>query len=66
MTDPSNSPQDRHPSKAMAGGFFLFAGLAAGSIIGIAYGQPSMGMIGGFAAGAAAAVVVWLIDRRRG
>jgi hypothetical protein len=50
----------------MAGGFFLFAGLAAGSIIGIAYGQPSMGMIGGFAAGAAAAVVVWLIDRRRG
>jgi hypothetical protein len=57
---------DRHPSKAHAGGFFLFAGLVSGSAIGIIYGQPSIGMVGGFAAGAAAATVIWLMDRRKG
>jgi hypothetical protein len=66
MNDPANGPDNRHPSKAQAGGFFLFAGLAAGSIIGVMSDQPSMGMVGGFAAGAAAALIIWLIDRRRG
>lgn len=56
---------NKHPSKGMAGGFFLFAGLLAGSIIGIIYGQPSIGMIGGFAAGTVVATVIWLLDRRK-
>jgi uncharacterized membrane protein len=62
MTEQHN----RHPSKGLAGGFFLFAGLVAGSIIGIIYGQPSIGMIGGFAAGAIIATAIWLLDRRKG
>jgi hypothetical protein len=57
---------NRHPSKAQAGGFFLFAGLVAGSAIGIIYGQPSIGMVGGFTAGAVAATMIWLMDRRKG
>ena len=66
MNDPVFDPQPRHPSKGLAGGFFIFIGLLAGAIIGIAYNQASTGMIAGFAAGAVAAIAVWLIDRRRG
>jgi hypothetical protein len=61
-----NDPANRHPSKAQAGGFFLFIGLIVGSIIGIIYDQPSMGMVGGFAVGAAIALAIWLLDRRKG
>jgi hypothetical protein len=49
----------------MAGGFFIVVGLIVGVIAGIYYGQPSIGMIGGFAAGAAVATIIWLVDRRR-
>lgn len=65
MDEPKYGPEHRHPSKAQAGGFFLFMGLIAGSIIGVVYDQPSIGMVGGFAAGATAAIIVWLVDRRR-
>jgi hypothetical protein len=60
-----NDPANRHPSKAQAGGIFLFIGLIAGAIIGIIYDQPSMGMVGGFAGGAAIALAIWLLDRRK-
>jgi hypothetical protein len=61
-----SEPENRHPSKAQAGGFFIFAGLIAGSVLGIIYNQPSLGMIGGFGTGAAVALVIWLIDRKKG
>lgn len=66
MEDPKYGPDHRHPSKAQAGGFFIAAGLVVGVTLGIVYGQPSIGMIGGFVAGAVAATVVWLFDRRKG
>lgn len=66
MTDPLETTDTRHPSKGVAGGFFIFAGLIVGSIVGIIYDQPSIGMVGGMAVGAAIAAAIWLIDRRRG
>ena len=66
MNRPENTPQNRHPGSAQAGGFFIFAGLMAGVVIGLIYDEPSMGMVGGLAAGIAVAVVVWLLDRRKG
>ncbi|MFC4292746.1 hypothetical protein ACFOWX_10010 [Sphingorhabdus arenilitoris] len=49
----------------MAGGIFVAAGLMGGAIIGIAYGQPSIGMVAGLAVGAAAALLVWFWDVAR-
>jgi hypothetical protein len=66
MTRSSQDPEHRHPSKGMAGGFFIFVGLIIGSIVGIAYNQPSLGMMGGFGAGAGIALAIWLIDRKKG
>ena len=51
---------------AAAGGIFLFLGLVAGVIVGIARGQLVPWMLYGFGAGVALALMVWLIDRRRG
>jgi hypothetical protein len=50
----------------LAGGIFIALGLLAGAIGGIAMNQPSAGMIIGFGAGAAVALLVWLFDRKRG
>ncbi len=61
---PSENPRTNRSS--MAGGIFLFFGLLIGSIVGVAYGQASLGMVGGFAIGGALALIVWLFDRRRG
>lgn len=66
MNDPHKTTSPRHPSKGMAGGFFIFVGLILGSILGVIYDQPSMGMVGGMATGAIIALAIWLIDRRRG
>lgn len=49
----------------LAGGIFIALGLLVGAIAGIALDQPSAGMIIGFGAGAAIALVVWLLDRKR-
>ncbi len=48
-----------------AGGFFLFLGVVTGLAWGIARGAVMPGIIIGTAAGAAVAVVLWLVDRRR-
>lgn len=49
-----------------AGGIFLFLGPIAGALIGIGRGEPILGMLYGFGVGAALALVVWAIDRRKG
>ena len=66
MNKPENSIHPRHPSKGIAGGFFIFIGLIVGSILGIIFDQPSIGMVSGMASGAFIATAIWLIDRRRG
>jgi hypothetical protein len=48
-----------------AGGIFLFLGLIVGTVYGINVGEPMLWLLRGFAAGAALAVLVWFIDRRR-
>jgi hypothetical protein len=66
MTETTKPVSPRHPSKGVAGGFFIFAGLIIGSIIGVIYNQPSIGMVSGMAAGGVIATVIWLLDRRKG
>lgn len=56
------SPSSRTP---MAGGFLLAISLLVGAILGAAQGQPSLGLVLGFAGGVVLAGLVWLIDRRR-
>lgn len=50
----------------LAGGIFIALGLLVGAIAGVVMDQPSAGMIIGMASGAAIAVLVWLLDRKRG
>jgi hypothetical protein len=66
MNEPGKTTPPRHPSKGNAGGFFIFVGLIIGSIIGIIYDQPSIGMVGGMASGGIIATVIWLLDRKKG
>ena len=47
-----------------AGGIFLMAGILAGLAWGIAAGEPTLGMLAGTAIGVAAAILLWLVDRR--
>jgi hypothetical protein len=49
----------------LAGGIFIAIGLLAGAIAGVALDQPSAGMVIGMGVGAAIAVAVWLLDRKR-
>lgn len=48
-----------------AGGSLVALGTIVGTIGGGLMGQPSLGLLVGFATGAVAAVMVWLLDRRR-
>ena len=50
---------------ARAGGIFLTIGILAGFGLGAASGNPMQGILIGTAVGAAAAVLLWLVDRRR-
>jgi UDP-N-acetylmuramyl pentapeptide phosphotransferase/UDP-N-acetylglucosamine-1-phosphate transferase len=63
----TNTPKPKNKGKRspLAGGIFIFIGLLAGSILGIAYDKPSVGMIGGFAIGTAIALMIWLLDSFR-
>jgi len=49
-----------------AGGCFLTTCILAGFVVGFLIGNPMKGVLIGTAAGAAIAVLVWLIDRWRG
>lgn len=57
------TPSSRTP---MAGGFLLSITILVGAIVGVAKGQPSLGVVVGAAIGVALAVLIWLRDRTRG
>lgn len=48
-----------------AGGCFLTACILAGFLVGLAINNPMKGVLGGTAIGAALAILLWLIDRRK-
>lgn len=48
-----------------AGGFFIFIATLVGIYAGVRHGQLLFGMLGGFAAGVAIAIAIWLVDRAR-
>jgi hypothetical protein len=53
------------PDRSTAGGGCLIAvAVLAGVVIGLALHQPTIGFLAGLALGVAAAIWVWLIDRR--
>ena len=47
-----------------SGGIFLFLGPVVGTLIGVSRNEPILGMLLGFGAGAALALIIWIIDRR--
>jgi len=49
-----------------AGGIFLFLGPLIGVLYGIGRGEPILWMLYGFAIGVVLAIIIWLIDKRRG
>ena len=50
---------------ARSGGIFLMIGILGGFASGIASGNAMLGVLAGTGAGIAAAVLLWLVDRRR-
>ena len=48
-----------------AGGCLLALSILAGGIAGVAWRQPSIGLLAGLGAGLLLLVLVWLLDRRR-
>ena len=55
---------DRPPPPA-AGGFLIMLGALGGAAIGFTRGEATPGFLIGIALGTAAAVAIWLLDRRR-
>lgn len=53
---------DRQSSRA--GGFLIALSTLAGTAIGVAVGQPSLGILAGTGIGAGLALLLWLRDRR--
>lgn len=58
----ANPPESRPPQRA--GGCLIAAGLIIGPIVGLAFGQVSIGLIGGLVIGVIAAIVMAVRDRR--
>lgn len=56
----SNLPASR------AAGFFIAVSILVGAVVGIAYGQPSLGTLIGAGAGLLVSLLLWLRDRRAG
>lgn len=54
------------PGNKRAGGCFLMGALLLGFVGGLATGNVIRGVWAGLALGVAAAVSVWLLDKRRG
>lgn len=50
---------------SLAGGFFLVAAILTGAVWGIFTGKAMIGIVAGTAIGIAAAISVWMVDRRR-
>ncbi|MGZ8312148.1 MAG: hypothetical protein ACXWUP_02490 [Allosphingosinicella sp.] len=57
-----NRPPRQH---ARAGGALLAAAVLTGVVVGAFYHEPSLGFLGGLAAGLLLLAAVWLLDRRR-
>jgi len=51
------------PSNRSAGGIFIALGVTAGVLIGGMLGQPSLGLLAGFALGVLIALAIWLRER---
>lgn len=60
----ANPTPPAHPPRA-AGGALIALCVMVGSIVGLAIHQPTICFLIGLAIGVAAAIVIWLIDRRR-
>ena len=58
MTKPS-TPAPR------AAGAFIALGLIIGPLVGIAFGQPTLGLLAGLGVGLVIAIGQWLFDRAR-
>jgi predicted MFS family arabinose efflux permease len=50
----------------VSGGFAIGLGALIGGLWGVHSGRAILGLGGGIAIGAAIALIVWLVDRRRG
>ena len=57
------APMQRPSAKA--GGCFLTLFILAGCVAGLAIDNPMKGVLAGTAIGAFAALILWLVDRRR-
>ncbi|MEI9849672.1 MAG: hypothetical protein WDN24_01120 [Sphingomonas sp.] len=54
------------PSRTpLAGGFLVAVGVLAGTVIGVAKGQPTIGFLGGLGVGLVLLAAVWAVDRMR-
>ena len=47
------------------GGCLLFLAILVGTLVGLIRRQPSIGVLGGVAAGLVLLTIAWLLDRRR-
>ena len=65
MADPTSPhPVPPHEDPSAAGGFLVAMGMLVGAGIGFAIGQATPGFLIGTGVGVAAAVLVWMKDRR--
>lgn len=55
----------RSSKSPAAGGFLIAIGLTVGAVLGVTRGNALLWLLIGALAGIAAAIAVWLIDRRR-
>jgi uncharacterized membrane protein len=62
-TLPTEPPASRPP--VQGGGCLIAAGLIIGPIVGIMFGQTSLGMVIGLGAGVLGAIALFVVDRRR-
>ncbi len=60
MNKKSDSPPTRPQN---GGGIFIALGALLGAVTGVFLGQPSIGLLSGFALGVLVAVALWLRDR---
>lgn len=59
----TNDQESENRSNKNAGGVFLAVGCIVGVIVGGLLGQPSIGFLGGLAAGGLVAIAIWFFDR---
>ena len=54
------------PPTSRAAGVAIALAVMIGALIGTIKGQPSIGVLAGFAVGAGIALLLWIADRKRG